>query len=43
MKTQNEVDMTQKSTKNIQIQMAGCGDNLPSTTGTNDSYTQVPL
>lgn len=41
VKTQNEVAMTRKSTKNIQ--MAGSGDNLPSTMGTNDSYTQVPL
>lgn len=40
MKTHNEVDMTQKSTKNIQ--MAGSGDNLPSTMGTNNNYTQAP-
>lgn len=35
MKPQNEVAVTQKSTKNRQ--MAGSGDDLPSTMGTHDS------
>lgn len=37
MKTQNKIGMTLKSTKTTQ--MARSGDNLPSTTGTNDRAT----